>query len=35
MFYHAHVPFVVFFLLFVLALLIFGGFQSKGGRPPQ
>jgi hypothetical protein len=34
MFYHAHVPFVVFFLLFVVALLIFGDFQSKG-QPPK
>ncbi len=34
MFYRAHVPFVIFFLLFVLVLLMFGGSQSKG-RPPQ
>jgi|HubBroStandDraft_5_1064220.scaffolds.fasta_scaffold178050_2 hypothetical protein len=34
MFHHAHFPFVVIFLLFVVALVIFGGFQSKE-RPPQ
>jgi hypothetical protein len=31
MFYHAHVPFVMVFLLFALALVCF---HSKG-RPPQ
>jgi|HubBroStandDraft_1064217.scaffolds.fasta_scaffold4412348_1 hypothetical protein len=37
MFHHAHFPFVMIFLLFVVALLIFGGYKSssKGEQPPK